>query len=67
MPLSLPLFTLFDNYVVRDGVPGIVNANKEDQQRRSANDELQSNQGTRSRADNYIEVFPSGERGHVID
>jgi hypothetical protein len=31
------------------------------------NDKLQSNQGTRSRADNYIEVFPSGERCHVID
>ena len=39
MPLSLPLFTLLDKYVVRDGVPGIVNANKEEQQRRSANDE----------------------------
>ena len=36
MPLSLPLFTLLDKYVVRDGVPGIVNANKEEQQRRSA-------------------------------
>ena len=39
MPLSLPLFTLLDKYVVGDGVPGIVNANKEEQQRRSANDE----------------------------
>ena len=39
MPLSLPLFTLLDKYVVRDGVPGIVNANKEEEQRRSANDE----------------------------
>jgi len=33
MPLSLPLFTLLDKYVIRDGVPGIVNANKEEQQR----------------------------------
>ncbi len=39
MPLSLPLFTFLDKYVVPDDVPGIVNANKEEQQRRSANDE----------------------------
>jgi hypothetical protein len=39
MPLSLPLFTLLDKYVVRDGVPGIVNANKEEEQRSSAKDE----------------------------
>src|SRR5690349_8202410 len=39
MPLSLPLFPFFDKYVIHDGVPGIVNANKEEQQRRSANDE----------------------------
>jgi hypothetical protein len=39
MPLSLPLFTHLDKYVVRDDVPGIVNANKEEQQRRSANPE----------------------------
>src|SRR6266478_10258102 len=39
MSLSLPLFTLLDKYVVRDGVPGIVNANKEEEQRRSAKDE----------------------------
>ena len=38
MPLSLPLFTPLDKYVVRDDVPGIVNANKEEQ-RRPANDE----------------------------
>ena len=38
MPLSLPLFTLLDKYVVRDDVPGIVNANKEEQ-RRTANNE----------------------------
>ncbi len=39
MLLSLPLFPFLDKYVIRDGIPGIVNANKEEQQRRSANDE----------------------------
>jgi hypothetical protein len=39
MPLSLPLFTLLDKYVVRDGVPGIVNANKEEALCRSASDQ----------------------------
>ena len=38
MPFSLPLLPL-EKYMIRDGVPGIVNANKEEQQRRSTNDE----------------------------
>jgi Mrr N-terminal domain len=36
MPLILPLFPFLDEYVIRDGVPGIVNANKGEHQRRSA-------------------------------
>ena len=35
----LPLSASIDKDVIRDGVPGIVKANKEEQQRRSAYDE----------------------------
>jgi hypothetical protein len=37
--LSLAAVPFLDKDVVRDGVPGIVNANEEQQQRRSANEE----------------------------
>src|SRR5947207_11990950 len=39
MPLSLPFFPFLNKYVIRDCIPGIVNANKEEQQRCSGNDE----------------------------
>lgn len=39
MLLSLPLFGDLDRDMIRDGIPGIVNAYVEEQQRRSANHE----------------------------
>ena len=39
MPLCLPLFLSLHKDVVRDGVPGIVYANEEQEQRRSAHEE----------------------------
>jgi hypothetical protein len=38
-PLNLRLFSCLVKDVVRHGVPSIVNANKQEQQRRSANEE----------------------------
>jgi hypothetical protein len=39
VPLSLPLFPSLHKNVVRDGVPSIVNADEEQEQRRSAHEE----------------------------
>src|SRR3954464_8227637 len=39
MPLSLPLLPSRHKDVVRDDVPGVVNANEEQEQRRSAHEE----------------------------
>ncbi len=39
MPLSFPFFRFLDKDDIRDSVPDIANANKEEQQRRSAHDE----------------------------
>ena len=39
LPLGLALFPSLPKDVVRDGVPGIVNANEEQEQRRSAHQE----------------------------
>src|SRR5262249_9779529 len=39
LPLGLPLFLPLHKDVVRDEVPGVVNANEEQEQRRSAHEE----------------------------